>query len=65
MTENEKLYQATMAFARTLLNKGLLTEEEYRVIDTKFTEKYAPTSGKLLSDIDLINLEKRAYMITD
>ena len=59
MTENEKLYQATMTFARTLLNKGLLTEEEYRQIDTKFTEKYAPTSGRLLSDIDLINIENR------
>ena len=59
MTENEKLYQATMTFARTLLNKGLLTEEEYRIIDTKFTEKYAPTSGRLVSDIDLINIENR------
>lgn len=57
MTKGEKLYQATMSFARTLLKKGLLTEEEYRIIDAKYTRKYAPGSGTLLSDIDLIKTE--------
>ena len=56
--QNEKLYQATMAMTRSMLNQGLITEDEYRQIDTIFTEKYAPSSGTLFSDIDLINVEK-------
>ncbi len=60
--QNEKLYQATMAITRSMLNQGLITEEEYRQIDTIFTEKYAPSSGTLFSDIDLINVEKYGNM---
>lgn len=60
--QNEKLYQATMAMTRSMLNRGLITEDEYRQIDTIFTEKYAPSSGTLFSDIDLINVEKYGNM---
>jgi hypothetical protein len=56
--EREKLYQATMAMARSMLRQCLITEDEYRQIDTIFTEKYAPSSGTLFADIDLINAEK-------
>lgn len=60
--QNEKLYQATMAMTRSMLSRGLITEDEYRQIDTIFTEKYAPSSGTLFSDIDLINFEKYGNM---
>ena len=33
---NEKLYQATMSMVRRMLEKGLISEEEYRQIDTMF-----------------------------
>ncbi len=52
--KNEKLYQATMHIARKMLNEGLITEEEYRQIDTIFSEKYQPTLGTLFADIDLL-----------
>lgn len=52
--KNEKLYQATMHIARKMFNEGLITEEEYRQIDTIFSEKYQPTLGTLFADIDLI-----------
>ena len=42
---NEKLYQTTMHIARQMLAEGLISEEEYRQIDTIFTEKYKPTLG--------------------
>ena len=32
----EKLYQATMSMVRKMLAEGLITEEEYRQIDTMF-----------------------------
>lgn len=32
--QNEKLYQATMAMTRSMLNRGLITEDEYRQIDS-------------------------------
>ena len=48
---NEKLYQATMSMVRRMLAEGLITEEEYRQIDTMFLEKYRPLFGTLFSEI--------------
>lgn len=59
MSESTKLYLSVMAFARTLVRKGLLTQKEYCEIETVFRDKYLPDSGTLLSDIDLIILENR------
>jgi hypothetical protein len=50
---NEKLYQTTMSIARTMLKEGIVSEEEYRRIDTIFLEKYRPVFGTLFSDISL------------
>lgn len=50
---NEKLYQATMGMARKMLSEGLISEEEYRQIDTIFLAKYQPVFGTLFSDISL------------
>ena len=50
---NEKLYQSTMHLARKMLEEGIISEEEYRQIDTIFLEKYKPVFGTLLSDISL------------
>lgn len=51
--KNEKLYQTTMHLARKMLTEGLISEDEYRQIDTIFLEKYRPTLGTLFSDIRL------------
>nr|WP_178139594.1 SHOCT domain-containing protein [Butyricicoccus pullicaecorum] len=48
---NEKLYQATMSMVRKMLAEGLISEEEYRQIDTMFLEKYRPVFGTLFSEI--------------
>ena len=50
---NEKLYQTTMHMVRKLFEDGVITEEEYRQIDTIFLEKYKPVFGTLFSDISL------------
>lgn len=50
---NEKLYQTTMHLARKMLSEGIISEEEYRQIDTIFLEKYKPVFGTLFSDISL------------
>ena len=51
--EAEKDYQASIHLAKTLLQKGLLTEEEYAIIDTILLDKFKPTLGTLLSDNSL------------
>jgi len=48
--EAEKRYMLALRFAYTLKKKGLLTEEEYAVIDTKLLEKYRPKFGTLFSE---------------
>jgi len=45
--DRERLYQATVALARTMSRKGLLTEDELAIIDTKMNEKYRPLLGAL------------------
>lgn len=48
---DEKMYQATMCMVRRMLEDGLISEEEYRQIDTIFLEKYRPVFGTLFSEI--------------
>ena len=48
--EAEKAYQVSIHLAKTLRQKGLLTDEEYAIIDTKLQEKYRPLFGTLLSE---------------
>lgn len=50
---NETLYQTTMSLARTMLEKGVISEEDYNEFDTNMLEKYQPIFGTLFSDIHL------------
>ena len=45
--ERERLYQATLTLARTMLRRGLITEDELTIIDTKMRKKYRPLLGTL------------------
>jgi len=62
---NEKRYQTTMHVIRRMLREGLITPDEYRKIDTIFSEKYAPVFGGLLIGNDLLSGEYRANMDTE
>lgn len=48
--EREKLYQASMNMFQAMLKDGIITEEQYAIIDTKMREKYQPIIGTLFSD---------------
>mgnify|MGYP000874259559 FL=1 len=43
----EKMYQVSLSLAKSMLNKGLLTEEEFAVINAILLEKYHPLLGTL------------------
>jgi transcription initiation factor IIE alpha subunit len=45
--EREAKYESRMALARTMLRKGIITEDEYAEIDTNFLSKYRPVLGSL------------------
>lgn len=47
----EKRYQVAISMAKALLEKGLLTQEEYDVIDTILLEKFKPALGTLLAEM--------------
>ena len=47
--EREKLYQATMNVFDGMRKKGLITEEQYAIIDTKMLQKYQPLLGTLFA----------------
>ena len=47
---NDMLYHASISMAKSMLERGLITEEEYAEIDTILLEKYRPYLGKLLSE---------------
>ena len=50
----EILFQMTMSMARQMLEKGMISNEEYKQFDTKMQQKYHPIFGTLFSDINLI-----------
>ncbi len=50
----ELQYQTAIAIAKNLLDQGLLTDEEYTVIDTNLQAEFQPTLGTLLSENSLI-----------
>ena len=45
----ELRYQASMNFFTAMLEKGLISREQYDVIDTKMLEKYQPLLGTLFA----------------
>lgn len=51
----ELQYQTAISIAKNLRSHGLLTEEEYAVIDTNLQAAFSPSLGTLLSENDLIN----------
>lgn len=50
----EVVYQMTMSAARRMLEKGLITEEQYQKYDTKMRQKYASIIGTLWAEMDLL-----------
>jgi len=67
MTEEEfsreSRYQVLMHFIRKMLSDGLISEEEYCQIDTKYREKFLPITGDLLSGRALLSSPNRANMV--
>lgn len=51
--EVEKLYQSSLAIARTMLKNGLVTEEDFNLIEASLREKYQPKLGTLFAYIPL------------
>ena len=55
--EKERLYELTMACFRTLMIRGLITADEYNIIDTKMRAKYSQLLGGLYPQNTLIYKE--------
>ncbi len=45
--EREKAYRVTLSIAKSMLQNGLITEQEYKKIDIMMIEKYRPLLGVL------------------
>mgnify|MGYP001519237601 CR=1 FL=1 len=50
---SEMSYLAALSIAKNLCEKGLLSEEEYTVIDTNLRAEFSPSLGTLLSLIHI------------
>ena len=50
----ERLYLMSLSVAKTMLKKGIISEDEYSEIDTILLEKYRPVLGTLLAGKPLI-----------
>ena len=51
---SEMNYLTALSIAKNLKEKGLLSEEEYAVIDTNLRAEFSSSLGTLLSENDLI-----------
>lgn len=45
--EREKNYRTSQAIVKSMLNQGLITDREYKKIDTILKHKYRPVFGGL------------------
>ena len=50
----ERFYLMSLSVAESMLQKGIISEDEYSEIDTILLEKYRPTLGTLLAGKPLI-----------
>ena len=57
---DELVYSVTMAHVKTMLEKDLISEEEYWQINTKMKETYRPISDGLVSENDVLCARNRA-----
>ena len=58
----ESTYAVTMSHVLSMLRSGLITPEEYRLMNNRMKEKYRPVSDGLIFETDLILVGKRAIM---
>ncbi|WP_352417941.1 SHOCT domain-containing protein [Proteiniborus sp.] len=49
----EKQYQSSLSIAKSMLEKNIITPEEFALIDEYLLEKYRPLLGTLFSHINL------------
>ena len=49
----EKQYQSSLSIAKSMLEKSIITPEEFALIDEFLLQKYRPLLGTLFSDINL------------
>jgi hypothetical protein len=57
--ENERRYQMLMYHVKRMLRSGIISEEEFLEIDTRYRQKYRPKSGGLSVRKDLLIERKR------
>ena len=57
--ENERRYEMLMYHVKRMLRSGIISEEEFLEIDTRYQQKYRPKSGGLLVRKDLLIQRKR------
>ena len=60
--QNVIRYQTAMSQAKTMLDRGIISREDFITAEGIFARKYGINSGSLYRDIDLINLAFRANM---
>ena len=62
--ENERRYQVLMYHVKRMLRSGIISEEEFLEIDTRYRQKYRPKSGGLSVRKDLLIERKRVMNST-
>lgn len=50
----ERRYQTAIIYLNKMLDKGIINNKDYAIIDTKLLNKYRPTMSTLLSGKPLI-----------
>ena len=61
---DECVYSATMSHVKTMLAKGLISEDEYWKINGKMKARYNPVSDGLLSENSLLCVRNRGLMVS-
>ena len=61
---DEYRYSVIIAQYKRMLDRGMITEQDYQAFNRKYKQKYHPVTDGLIAEYDLLCRQSRALMLS-
>lgn len=61
---DEYRYSVIMTQYKNMLDRGMITEQDYQAFNRKYKQKYHPMTDGLIAEYDLLCRQSRALMLS-
>ncbi len=62
--QDEYRYSVIMTQYKSMLDRGMITEQDYQALNRKYKQKYCPVTDGLIAEYDLLCRQSRALMLS-